>query len=272
MLQEFNVYINVFNICKSSSFRFFTFKTTYQIKKKLAISCWFASIFIYRIIYIRRNEFRNQSFHQNVNVFRFLHTESTQSTQRLHREHIVNYFKSITRSFSQLSLQWLWHQIFLISLQSSSKQRYLYLYHSFEESKSLFWTFFLFFSICFSVHDIEYFQNDVSNYLIANIITHVLKHDFELRFEKRFHFFYSVFVLFTNEFRMHVQKSVKENVLLLYEMTRYFRIFHVLIIFSHLDSDANFLKNLHTQRKRSFHYTICENSLTFNDFRNYKIK
>ena len=245
MLQKFNVYINVFNTCKSSSFRLSTFKTTYQIKKKLAINCWFVSTSIYCIIYIRRNEFRNQSFHQNVNVSRFLHTESIQSTQRLHREHIVNYFKFITRSFSQLSLQWFWHQIFFISLQSSSKQKYLYSYHSFEKSKSLFWAFFLLFSICFNVHDIEYFQNDVSNHLIANITIHVLKHDFELKFEKRFHFFYFVFVLSTNEFRIHVQEFVKKDVFSLYEMTRYFRIFHVLIIFSHFDLDANFLKNLH---------------------------
>ena len=71
---------------------------------------------------------------------------------------------------------------------------------------------------------------------------------------------------------MHAQESAKKDVFSLYEMTRYFRIFHVLIILSHLDSDANFLKNLHIQRKRSFHRTIREVSLIFNDFRKYLIK
>ena len=220
----------MFSLFKSSSFRLFTFKITYQIKKKLAVSCWLVSTFIYRIIHIRRNEFRNQSFHQDVSVFRFLHTESVQSTQRLHREHIVNYFKFSIRSFNQLSFQWVRHQISLISSQSSSKQKYLYLYHNSEESKSLFWAFSLFLLICFSVHDIEYFQNDVSNHLIANITIYALRHDFESKFEKRFHLFFCV--LTTNEHRMHAQKSVKKDVFLSYEMTRYSRTFFVLIILS----------------------------------------
>ena len=57
-----------------------------------------------------------------------------------------------------------------------------------------------------------------------------MRHDFELDFEKRFHFFFCVLII--NEHRMRIQKFAKENVLSLYEMTRYSRIFHVLIIFS----------------------------------------
>ena len=56
------------------------------------------------------------------------------------------------------------------------------------------------------------------------------RHEFELEFEKRFHLFFCV--LITNEHRMFAQKSAKENALLSYEMTRYSRIFHVLIILS----------------------------------------
>ena len=44
--------------------------------------------------------------------------------------------------------------------------------------------------------------------------------------------FFRVFVLITNEFRMHVQRFVEKNVFFSYEMTRYFCTFYVLIIFS----------------------------------------
>ena len=73
-------------------------------------------------------------------------------------------------------------------------------------------------------------RNDVSIYLIANIIIHVLKHDFESKFEKRFHLFFCVLII--NEHRMHAQRFAKKNVFSSYEMTRYFRIFHILIILS----------------------------------------
>ena len=54
---------------------------------------------------------------------------------------------------------------------------------------------------------------------------------FRIEMRKRFHLFYFIFVLIINEHRMHVQKFAKKNVFLSYEMTQYFRIFYVLIIF-----------------------------------------
>ena len=94
MLQKFNVYINVFITFKSSSFRLFIFKTTYQIKKKLAVNCWFASTSIYRIIHIRRNEFRINTFIETLTFF-VLYIQNQFKTCR-------NYIMSITSITSSI--------------------------------------------------------------------------------------------------------------------------------------------------------------------------
>ena len=86
------------------------------------------------------------------------------------------------------------------------------------------------FHFCFEVFDFKYFEHDVSYHLIANINTHVMRREFESKFEKRFYLFFCV--LITNEHRMHVQKSAEKNAFSSYEMTRYSRIFHTLIILS----------------------------------------
>ena len=74
---------------------------------------------------------------------------------------------------------------------------------------------------------------------------------FRIEIRKCFHFFYFVFVLIINEHRMHAQKSAKINVFSSYEMTRYFRIFYVLIILSHRNSNTNFLKNFSNAKSNS---------------------
>ena len=44
----------------------------------------------------------------------------------------------------------------------------------------------------------------------------------------------------------------------------------VLIIFSHLDSDADFFEDFYALRKRSFHLTKCQIFSTFKDFHKYQ--
>ena len=53
---------------------------------------------------------------------------------------------------------------------------------------------------------------------------------FRIEIRERFHLFFCI--LTTNEHRMHAQRFAEENVFLSYEMTRYSRILHVLIILS----------------------------------------
>ena len=144
--------------------------------------------------------------------------------------------KSSIRNFSQLSLQWLRHQIFLISLQSSSKHRYLYSYSRSEESQSLLWKnvqniehFFA------SFHQFQFFwyrisRNNISNYLFASIMIHVLRSNFEQKFKNVFTFSSVYLYLLLTINCMHIQKFAEENALSSYKRISYFCIFHVLII------------------------------------------
>ena len=79
---------------------------------------------------------------------------------------------------------------------------------------------------------INLFQNFwVSNIFKWFIISFTRKyHDsyFAIKFRIEIRkFFYSVFVLITNEHRMHVQKSAKKNVYSSYKMTRYLYLFQL---------------------------------------------
>ena len=64
-------------------------------------------------------------------------------------------------------------------------------------------------------------RNGVSHYLIASTTTHALRHDFGLGSENVFTFSFFVFVLTTNENRMHAQEFAGERTLLSYKRTQY---------------------------------------------------
>ena len=101
----------------------------------------------------------------------------------------------------------------------------------------------------------DFWISDIYKWSIISFIRRYHDLCFAIRFRieirECFHLFYSVFVLITNEHRMHVQKFAKENVFSSYEMTRYFRIFYVLIIFSHRNSNANLLRNFSNAKSNS---------------------
>ena len=95
---------------------------------------------------------------------------------------------------------------------------------------------------------------------------------FRTEIRKRFFMFFRVFVLTTNESRMHAQKSVEKNVFSSYEMTRYFCTFDVLIIFS-LRIKNEFSKSHRLQKSfssfSSFSSITFQISVRFHDYRSH---
>ena len=178
---------------------------------------------------------------------------------------------------SSNQLQWFRFQIFRINLHSSSKYEYFYSHRKFDK-KSLRWSetqnakqsFRLDQSVS-RFSDFKYFQM-IYHIIYSQISRFMSRSQISNWNSKTFHLFYFVFVLITNKHHLHAQKFAKKNVFSSYEMTRYFRIFHVLIIFSYLNSNANFSENFHVLKKRSFHHIKRQIFSTFNDFRKCKIK
>ena len=145
------------------------------------------------------------------------------------RLHLLD-IKSSTRSSSQLSLQWLRLQISRISLQTSSSSRYFYSYQRSEESKiareSILYASFIS-ALRFLISNISKWRIESSN---CKYHCSCLNARLRIEIRERFHLFFCV--LTTNEHRMHAQRFAKENALSSYEMTRYSRKSHVLIILS----------------------------------------
>ena len=154
--------------------------------------------------------------------------------QRLHHEHIVYYFiyifsisnlllkALVNYRFNDFDLKYLAlvykrHQILDISIHIKGLKKAKSLEKTFSTRLSfLLWDFWSRVS-----------RNDVSHYLIASTIIHVLRHDFGLKFENVFIFFFFVFVLTTNENRMHAQRFAEERTLLSYKRTQYLCIFQL---------------------------------------------
>ena len=159
--------------------------------------------------------------------------------QKLHREHTVYYFKFSTRSFNQLSFQWIRHQIFRISLQTSSNTNIsIHIENLIETTRYIDQKFKTLKNFLVSINqfalrflDFRYFQM-IYHITYSQISWFMSRNQISNWNSKTFSFFYSVFVLITNEHRMHAQKSAKKNVFSSYEMRRCFRLFHALIIFS----------------------------------------
>ena len=186
-----------------------------------------ASSVAYCVIHIRRNELRNQSSHQGVDVSRSLHTEPVQSSQRPHREHIAYTFSTsslllevlVNYHFNGFDLRYLAlaykrHYILGTSihtkdLKEASRKRLSFLNASSIPASMLM----------------------VSSTSKWRIIPPTCRYhcpclNARFRVEIREGFHLSFCVLTTNEHRMHAQESAGENALSSYEMTWYPRISH----------------------------------------------
>ena len=218
------------NINKCSSLRLSTFKTTYQTSRKLAFNCSLASSFIALFIAIDfKSDLSSKRWRLSLLTYRISskNAETTSWAYRLLlRLHFLD-IKSSTESSSQLSLQWFRLQISRISLQTSSSSRYLYSYQRPEGSKiareSILYASF--------ISALRFLISSISKWRIRS--SNCKYHDsclairFRTEIRERFHLFFFVFVLTTNENRMHVSRFAEERTLLSYKRTRYLCIFQL---------------------------------------------
>ena len=168
-------------------------------------------------------------------------------------------------------MQWFRYQISLINLQSSSKHKYFYFYSRSEESQSLSWKKAQNIEHLFaSFHQLQLFwywisSNDVSDYLLANIMTHVLRSDFEQKFENVFTFSSVYLYLLLTISCMHIQRFAKESAFSSYKRISYLCISHVLIILS-LQFKSELSSHIDLQKSFSSSSSSSSSSLSSSQF------
>ena len=141
---------------------------------------------------------------------------------------IVIIFNELIANQFFYQLQWFRFQIFRINLHSTSNTNiFIHIESLIETTRYIDQKLKTLNNFLVSISLLQDFR--VSNIFKSSIISFTRRyHDsclairFRTEIRKRFHLFYFVFVLITNEHRMHVQRFAKKNVFSLYKMTWYF--------------------------------------------------
>ena len=156
MLQESNVYINVFIIQKLESSILYTLNYLLDFEETNSRS--FVYFIIYVIVCIFDELIVNQFLYQlqwfRLQIFR----------KDLHQSSKYKYFYSHRKFDRSDSLHWSKTQ----NVEKSSRLDQ---------------------SICFTIFEFQIFSNDLSYHLLANIMIHISQSNFELKFENVFIFF-----------------------------------------------------------------------------------